>query len=80
MLFNKYKLSLQKAFTNKNINELSEREYEVARLASKGLTNKEISEQLFISVNTVKAALKAIFKKLSIKSRVQLENTLQEMP
>lgn len=52
---------------------LTEREQEVAALAAAGHSNKEISQQLFISENTVKARLKSIFEKLSIKSRAQLE-------
>lgn len=74
IVFDEYKLSLQKASLNKN--ELSKREHEVAKLALEGLTNKEVSEQLFISVNTVKAILKDKFKKPSVKSRVQLEKNV----
>jgi LuxR family maltose regulon positive regulatory protein len=53
--------------TNKPI--LTEREYQIASLAAKGLTNREIGEQLFISTNTVKTQLKSIFDKLNISSR-----------
>jgi len=53
---------------------LTKREQEVAMFAAQGLSNKEISEQLFITENTVKAHLKSTFEKLSIKSRSQLEH------
>ncbi|MDN5300364.1 MAG: LuxR family transcriptional regulator, maltose regulon positive regulatory protein [Clostridiales bacterium] len=53
--------------------KLTEREYEVALLASQGHTNKEIADKLYISQNTVKFALKSIFAKLSIKSRALLK-------
>jgi LuxR family maltose regulon positive regulatory protein len=52
--------------------KLSEREEEVAIMAAQGLPNREISQRLFISENTVKAHLKSTFEKLSIKSRAQL--------
>ncbi|MDF2876861.1 MAG: ATP-dependent transcriptional regulator, partial [Sporomusa sp.] len=55
---------------------LTEREQEVAALAAKGLSNPQISEQLYITEHTVKAHLKSVFEKLGIKSRVQLEERL----
>jgi DNA-binding NarL/FixJ family response regulator len=48
---------------------LTDREREVLDLLAQGMTNKEIAETLFISTNTVKRHLKAIFKKLDIHSR-----------
>ncbi|WP_461206296.1 response regulator transcription factor [Clostridium sp. DL1XJH146] len=54
--------------------KLSPREQTVAILASEGLTNKEIANRLFISPETVKTTMKGLFKKLNIKSRVQLQS------
>jgi DNA-binding NarL/FixJ family response regulator len=48
---------------------LTEREREVLDLLAQGMTNKEISEALYISANTVKRHLKAIFEKLDIHTR-----------
>ena len=48
---------------------LSEREEEIARLASEGFSNKQIGEKLFISENTVKKHMKAVFEKLGVSSR-----------
>lgn len=48
---------------------LSEREFEVLKLVHEGLTNKEISQKLFLSENTVKTHLKHIYKKIAVKSR-----------
>jgi DNA-binding NarL/FixJ family response regulator len=49
-------------------NVLSVREKDVVRLLAKGLTNKKISEQLFISPHTVMTHRKNITRKLNIKS------------
>ena len=51
---------------------LSRREIEVARLAAKGYTNAQIAEALFISTETVKSHMNAIFEKLGISSRKEL--------
>lgn len=48
--------------------ELSNREIDVLVALAKGLTNKEISDQLFISVHTVITHRKNIIRKTGIKS------------
>ena len=56
---------------------LTEKEQTVARLAAQGYKNEEVAEQLFISPNTVKFHLANIYKKLGIKNRVELKNTME---
>ncbi|MEM7676939.1 MAG: LuxR C-terminal-related transcriptional regulator, partial [Myxococcota bacterium] len=53
------------------IEPLSSREYEVAELLVSGLSNKEIADQLFVSVNTVKTHVARVYNKLGVKSRAQ---------
>ena len=50
---------------------LTEREMNVLILLSYGLTNKEISEKLHISVHTTKAHLESIYDKLDVTNRLQ---------
>lgn len=52
-------------------NILSERELEVLKLAAKGLSNRDIAEQLFLSIRTVQAHLGNIFNKLDVGSRTE---------
>src|SRR5205807_1277317 len=49
---------------------LSERQLEVLRLMVGGLSNREIAGRLYISVNTVKFHLRAIFRELGVRNRV----------
>jgi len=50
---------------------LTERELEVLRMASMGMTNKEIAEALCLSVRTVQSHLGNIFDKLDVGSRTE---------
>jgi DNA-binding NarL/FixJ family response regulator len=55
----------------KEIHELSEREREVFRLMTRGLSNAEIGKQLYISETTVKTHVTHILQKLNLRDRVQ---------
>ncbi|MEE4310377.1 MAG: LuxR C-terminal-related transcriptional regulator [candidate division KSB1 bacterium] len=50
---------------------LSERELEVLRLIADGLTNQEIGDRLYISLNTVRTHTKNINSKLNVHNRTQ---------
>jgi DNA-binding NarL/FixJ family response regulator len=50
---------------------LTDRELEVLRLVARGLANKEIAHQLFISENTVKNHVRNILEKLQLHSRME---------
>lgn len=56
----------------KRPNPLSAREGEVAQLVATGATNAEISEQLFLSLGTVKTHLSSIQSKLDLRNRVEI--------
>jgi DNA-binding CsgD family transcriptional regulator len=57
--------------------EISPRETEIIKEICNGLSNKEISEKLFISLQTVKDHTHRIYIKTNVRSRVQLINMLK---
>ena len=61
---------------DKKISELklTKRELEIINLISRGLTNKQIAEKLFISVNTVQTHRKSIMKKTQCTGTADLTN------
>ena len=50
---------------------LTDREMEVLRLVAKGLNNRDIAKQLYISENTVKNHIRNILEKLQLHSRME---------
>ncbi len=59
---------------------ISEREFTVIQLICEGLTNKEIAQELSISVNTVNNHVANIFSKMEVRSRIDLLRALKEGP
>jgi DNA-binding NarL/FixJ family response regulator len=55
-----------------NLSILTAREKEVARQASKGVTNRQIAEALGITERTVKEHMGSVFRKLGVRDRMQL--------
>ena len=50
---------------------ISKRELEVLELMAKGMSNQEIAQQLFVSLNTIKTHSGKVFEKLDVKRRTQ---------
>ena len=55
---------------------LSLRELEVFKAIMEGLTNTQIAEKLFISINTVKTHNRKIYKKLNISNKVEMKDKI----
>lgn len=53
------------------LSRLTEREREILACAAMGRTNKEIADQLCVSLDTVKTHLHRIYRKLSVNGRVE---------
>jgi two-component system, NarL family, response regulator LiaR len=50
---------------------ISKREHEVLELMAQGLSNQEIADRLFVSLNTIKTHTSSLFVKLDVKRRTQ---------
>ena len=57
---------------------LTAQELQIARLAARGLTNREIADQVYLSHRTVSTHLYKVFPKLGITARWQLRDALAE--
>ena len=58
---------------------LTMRELQIADLVAKGLTNAEIGKELWITQNSVKQALKRMFRKLEVSSRTEMIAKLTDL-
>jgi DNA-binding NarL/FixJ family response regulator len=59
------------------VEELTPREREIATLAARGASNREIAERLVVSVRTVENNLQRAYGKLGIRNRRELAHVLQ---
>jgi DNA-binding CsgD family transcriptional regulator len=57
---------------------LSKREVEVLYLLNQGYGNSEIADKLVISLSTVKKHINSIYRKMNVKSRIQLIHMLEK--
>lgn len=60
--------------------DISEREQELIPLLAQGKSNREISDLLFISYNTVKTHIQNIYRKMGVSNRLQLLSKLRTNP
>ena len=70
-VFSRLGSSAQQADAPQQLDELSEREMEILKLAAKGMSNQNIGAQLYLSRRTVQAHLANIFRKMDVGSRTE---------
>lgn len=72
--------SLDKPRINSQLmTELTEREFEILKGLFEGMTNQQLAERNFVSVNTVKTHLKNIYEKFDTHTRSETITRLMEM-
>jgi DNA-binding CsgD family transcriptional regulator len=57
--------------SNQQDTVLTDGERQVLALVTRGHTNKEIADELFLAINSVKSYMHSIFSKLKVKNRAQ---------
>ncbi len=77
--YNLFKMGLKEDVTQVWIEPFSDRELEILQLLSNGLSNREIAENLFLSIDTVKWYNKQMFIKLGVSNRTQAANKAAEL-
>lgn len=70
-VLNRFASVSSRAQRKKPLELLTDREMEVMRLVTKGLSNKDIADELCLSVRTVQGHLANIFNKLRVSSRTE---------
>lgn len=65
-------LNTNSAKTDRNIHNLTEKEIEIVTHVANGLSNKEISEIIYLSEGTVRNYISVILEKLDLRDRTQL--------
>jgi LuxR family maltose regulon positive regulatory protein len=65
--------------TDDLVEALTERELEVLNLVAAGLSNRQIADQLVISIGTTKAHLHHIFGKLAVSNRTEASARAREL-
>jgi len=65
---------MSKADKSKNFEQygINEREFEIIKKIADGLSNKEISETLFLSEGTIRNNISMILEKLNLRDRTQI--------
>ena len=71
-----YSIKSQKKMST--IEELSNQEIKIKKYIIEGMSNKEIAEELFISLNTVKTHITNIYSKLNVSNRKELIGKFQK--
>ncbi|HEY9735521.1 MAG TPA: LuxR C-terminal-related transcriptional regulator [Trichocoleus sp.] len=69
---------LPAAAQNPFLKRLTPREVQIANLVARGLTNAEIGAELWITQNSVKQALKRMFRKLEVSARTEMVAKLRD--
>ena len=71
--------ALPSAGYNEMVEQLTKRELATLELLVEGLSNKEIADRQYVSINTVKTHLQSAYAKLEVSRRTQAVRRMKEM-
>jgi len=66
-----YKRATRRVVAVNSVEHLTHRELEILKLATKGMSTRDISDELGIGLRTVKGHFEAIFSKTGVRSRIE---------
>jgi DNA-binding NarL/FixJ family response regulator len=61
------------------LSKITRREFELLMAIDKGKSNQQLSDQFYISINTVKVHLKHCYLKLEVNSRVEALSRIRKL-
>ncbi len=70
-VLNHFVSASEKTKKEKPLEILTQREMDILKLVTRGLSNKEIADQLFLSLRTVQGHVGSIFSKIGVGSRTE---------
>ena len=70
-VINRFAHTESRHHTGDALDQLTERELEVLRMAARGLSNRDIARELSISIRTVQTHLSNVFNKMGVGSRTE---------
>ena len=70
-VINRFARSESRHHTGNALDQLTDRELEVLRMAARGLSNRDIARELTISIRTVQTHLSNVFNKMGVGSRTE---------
>jgi DNA-binding NarL/FixJ family response regulator len=79
VIFRKYSQNVTKKKQQEGSVKLTNREIEIVRLISEGLTSQEMADKLFISPRTVETHRANLMKKLSVKNAIELVRKAEQL-
>jgi DNA-binding NarL/FixJ family response regulator len=77
-ILRRYSNSSRKRVSENDV-RLTAREIEIVKLISKGLTNQEMADRLFISARTVETHRANLMKKVGVKNAIELVNKVDQL-
>jgi DNA-binding NarL/FixJ family response regulator len=79
VIFKKYSLNMGRKKQREEMIKLTQREIEIVKLISEGLTSQQMADKLFISPRTVETHRANLMKKVGVRNAIELVKKLETL-